>query len=405
MAGDLDRRGGDDRRLDPGVLERREGLGGDAGVALHPGADEADLAQVVAGGPGDAEPLERPLRVGLVLDRGGEDDLGVCLHDRVHVHRGLCERAEELRRPGAVDAVHRLLALVHDAADQCLLEHFRLLLLDPRPFSFLEGRTNVEAHIVTTGDLDRAGGEDACSGGGHFEHLVEADARQLARVRDKPRVGRVDPADVGVDLAEVGAERGRERDRGRVGAAAAERRHLEGGRDALKAGDEHDRALVERLVDPAGAHLDDLRLAMDGVGDDAGLRAGQRDRLVAEVVDHHRGERARDPFADRDQHVELARVRRGGDLLSELEQLVRRAPHRGEDADDAMPLLARGDEPCCDPLQLLGVADRRAAELEHEGAAGRRLGVGVDSWNRFVLGRGHCSASVVEPRRRHGNGP
>ncbi len=86
----------------------------------------------------------------------------------------------------------------------------------------------------------------------------------------------------------------------------------------------------------------------------------------------------------------------GETWLRELEQLVRRAPHRGEDADDAMPLLARGDEPRRDPLQLLRVADRRAAELEHEGAARRRLGVGVDSWNGFVLGRGHCSASVVE---------
>ena len=243
---------------------------------------------------------------------------------------------------------------------------------------------------MTAGDLDRAGGEDAGARGGHLEHLVEADPGQLAGVRDEPRVGGVDAADVGVDLAEVGAERGRERDRGRVGAAAAERRHLEGGRDALEAGDEDDRALVERLVDPARAHLDDLRLAVDGVGDDPGLRAGQRDRLVAEVVDHHRRERARDPLADRDEHVELARVRGGRDLARQLEQLVRRVAHRREDADDAVPLVARCDQPRRDSLQLLRVADRGAAELEHERAARGRLGVRVDGRNGFVLGRGHC---------------
>src|ERR687897_194375 len=33
VAGDLDRGGRDDRRLDAGLLERREGLGGDAGMA------------------------------------------------------------------------------------------------------------------------------------------------------------------------------------------------------------------------------------------------------------------------------------------------------------------------------------------------------------------------------------
>ena len=194
------------------------------------------------------------------------------------------------------------------------------------PVSFLEGRADVEPHIVATRDLDRAGGHHAGARGRHLEHLVEADARQLARAGDDAWVGGVDAEDVGVDLAVVGAERGRERDGGRVGAAAAERRHLERRRDALEAGDEHDLALVERLVDAARAHLDDLGLAVHGVGDDPRLRAGERDRLVAEVVDHHRGERARDPLADRDQHVELARVRRRRDLLGE-----RRAARRSCD--------------------------------------------------------------------------
>ena len=207
----------------------------------------------------------------------------------------------------------------------------------------------------------------------------------------------------------VGAERRGERDRRRVGAAAAERRHLERGRDALEAGDEHDRALVERLVDPARAHLDDLRLAVHGVGDDPGLRARQRDRLVAEVEDRHRRERAGDALADGDEHVELARVRLRRDLVREVEQLVGRAAHRGEDADDAVTRLARGDEPRGDALQLLRVADRRAAELHHDRAEMRRLGVRVDGRDRLVLGRGHAGhwwhsvdeASAGDPKTGH----
>ena len=110
-------------------------------------------------------------------------------------------------------------------------------------------------------DLDRARHHHAGARRGHLEHLLEADAIELARRRDEPRVGGEDAADVGVDLAGVGAERGRERDGGRVGAAAAERRHVERlGGDALEAGDEHDLVALERLVDPARAHLDDLRL-------------------------------------------------------------------------------------------------------------------------------------------------
>ena len=60
---------------------------------------------------------------------------------------------------------------------------------------------------------------------------------KLARGRDDPRVGGVHAVDVGVDLAHLGAERGRDRDRGGVGAAPPERRDVAVGRDALEAGD------------------------------------------------------------------------------------------------------------------------------------------------------------------------
>ena len=73
------------------------------------------------------------------------------------------------------------------------------------------------------------------------------------------------------------------------------------------------------------AHLDDLRLRMAPVGDDPGLRAGERDGLVAEVVDRHRAERIRDALAGRDEHVVLARVRLRRDLVREPDQLVGRA--------------------------------------------------------------------------------
>ena len=104
-------------------------------------------------------------------------------------------------------------------------------------------------------------------------------------------------------------------------------------------------------------------------------------------------ERARDPLADRDEHVELARVRLRRDLVREVEQLVGRVAHRGEHADDAVARLARGDEPRATRLQLLRVADRGAAELHHDGArAAGGVGVRVDGRNGLVLGRGHASS-------------
>ena len=62
-----------------------------------------------------------------------------------------------------------------------------------------------------------------------------------------PRVGGEDAVHVGVDLADVGVQRGGERDGGGVRAAPAERGDVLGVlRDALEAGDDRDRALVER---------------------------------------------------------------------------------------------------------------------------------------------------------------
>ena len=76
--------------------------------------------------------------------------------------------------------------------------------------------------------------------------------------------------------------------------------------------------------------------------------------------------------------------------MREGDQLVRRLPHRGEDADDAVPGLARRDEPARDRLDLLRVGDRRAAELHHDGA---EVGGGVVAGDL-----GTASYSVVVTR-------
>ena len=264
---------------------------------------------------------------------------------------------------------------------------------------------------MTTRDLDRPSSHHARAGRRHLQHLLERDHVELAGGRDEARVGGEDAAHVGVDLA-VGAERSRERDRGRVRAAASQRRDVVVGRDTLEPRDEDDLLLVESLVDPPRADVDDLRLAVGRVRDDPGLRSRQRDRLVAEVVDGHRAECVRDPLADRDQHVELARVGPIRDPAREVEQLIRRVPHRGEHPDDAVPRLARRDQSSRHVLDHLGVGERRPAELHHDGAALRLSS--EDGRDRFVLDRRHrfaersrelgCRAQLAR-RKRTTNAP
>ena len=118
---------------------------------------------------------------------------------------------------------------------------------------------------------------------------------------------------------------------------------------------------------PNRRDLPDLRLGVHRVGQDACLRAGERDGLVAEVVHRHRDERARDALPGREQHVELARVRVGRRAARQLEQRVGRLAHRGDRSHDADAPLARLDEPPRDVPDLLGVGDRRAAELHDDG--------------------------------------
>ena len=184
-----------------------------------------------------------------------------------------------------------------------------------------------------------------------------------------PRVGGEDAVDVGVDLADVGAERGGERDRGGVGAAAPERRDLAARRDALEAGDDHDRCRRRARSRMRGARISTiLAPCVRGVGDDAGLRAGE----------------ARSPGArDRESPSRAARIEirspaessmsssRGSGVCARpraRERAARRSrrPWRETTTTTSSPSSPRRDDAASDGLDPLRVGDGRAAELLHD---------------------------------------
>src|SRR5919108_3864499 len=92
---DLDRRRGDELRLDAELAQGRERAGGDAGVALHPCSDDAHLAEVVALAPVRPQSVERSAGLVAIGDGSREEDLGTGLDDRVNADRGCCKRVEE----------------------------------------------------------------------------------------------------------------------------------------------------------------------------------------------------------------------------------------------------------------------------------------------------------------------
>jgi hypothetical protein len=346
-------------------------------VAAHPGADERELADLaVAGHAGGADlrrdRVEDRLGRGQVLLGQRERDVrvpggGDVLDDHVDVDPRVRERAEDAARdPGAVghvlDRRLRLAGVARDPGDDRLLEHV-LLLHDPRPLLAREGRADVDRHAVVPSVLDGPQHEHLRPGRRELEHLLVADRGQLAGAGDDARVGGEDAVDVGVDLADVGVERGRHRDRGRVRAAAPERRHVRVGGNALESRDDRDLPGRERVADAVPADLDDARAPVGGVGDDARLRAGERNRVAAEVDDRHREQRDRDLLARGEEHVLLARVRPRGDGARERDELVGRVAHRRDDDADLASGLGRLDDAARHALDALGVADGGAAVL------------------------------------------
>ena len=192
-ARDLDRRGGDHLDVHARLAQHGEGPGGDARVALHPGADERHLAHpVVRVDRAEAElVLERaPARRcaiarssrGTVTDMSAQLALahGLVLDDHVHVHARVGQRGEHapgdarlVRRPGERDA--RLRGGVRHGCDEWSF-HGLLFVLDDGTGSIVEARSAVDRDAVVARVLDGAELEHARSRGGHLEHLLEGDA-------------------------------------------------------------------------------------------------------------------------------------------------------------------------------------------------------------------------------------
>ena len=148
-----------------------------------------------------------------------------------------------------------------------------------------ERRADVDRDAITACVLHTPQMQDLGAARRHLQHLLVADPRDAPCARHDARIGGENPVDVRVNLTRVGAERRRERDCSRVGTTAAERGDvLAGLRNPLKTRHDGDRAIRERVADPARCHVDDASPPMHGIGDDARLRASERAALVAEVA-------------------------------------------------------------------------------------------------------------------------
>ena len=274
---------------------------------------------------------------------------------------------------GTPSSVIRVSAVEWVTAVTSGLLHRFLLGDDNGTGSVVEARPAVDPHAVVARVLDRAQLEHAGARRRHLEHLLEGDDRQLARVGDDARIGAEDARDVGVDLADLGAERRGHRDRRRVRAAAAERRHVVARRDALEARDEDDLAVVERGRDPVGADVEDPRLRVRGVGDDARPAS----RSARPPRGRGRGSPSRTARTRSARRSRAACPSRAASGTGETSSAIAISssvvlPRAESTATTLLAGLALGDDPPRSALDPLRVGDRRPAELHHDDAHPRR---------------------------------
>ena len=254
-----------------------------------------------------------------------------------------------------------------------------LLLDDPGSVAVVKRRPDVDGHPGVAGELDRAKHQHARAAGREVEHLLVGDRPQLRRRRHDPGIGRVDAVDVGVDLADVRPQRGGERDRGRVGAAATERRHVAAGRDALEAGDDRDLPLGERGAAPA--RPGSRRCAPAPCAPSVTIPAWSpvNDSAASpELVERDREQGDRDPLARGEEHVELARVRRAGELSGSSSSSSVVAPIAETTTHTSSPELGRRSDPPRDVRDPFGVSDRCPAELLDDETHGYTLSFEAD---------------------------
>ncbi len=126
-------------------------------------------------------------------------------------------------------------------------------------FSFRLER-DFKDHAEFFGEFHRARLHDFGAEAGEFEHFVVGNLVELLRIGDQARVGGINAINVGINLAQVGFQRGGEGNGREIGAAAAERGDLTFESLALEPGDDDHIALLQQFVDFFRGDIVNLRL-------------------------------------------------------------------------------------------------------------------------------------------------
>ena len=236
----------------------------------------------------------------------------------------------------------------------------------------VKARAHEDAYVMDHAELDRAHLQHLGAERRQLQHFLEADAVEPTRARLDPRIRRVDAVDVGVDVAAVGGDRGRDGHGRCVRSAAAQRGDAAGVLvDALEAGDHCDfPALDEAAHQFAPIDLADAGAAMGVVGVDRNLPALPRSGRHPDRLQHN-GKKPRGDLLARGHHgVVFARVMQRCRRAAPFHQLVGHARQGGDDDGDLMAGVDLALDVARDVADAVEIGDRGSAELHHQAAHG-----------------------------------
>ena len=172
---------------------------------------------------------------------------------------------------------------------------------------------------------------------GELQHFLRADLRKPSCVRNDPRIGRMNPVDVGVDLASTAGtasfQRGRKCHCSRIRSAAANRRDFTDWRNPLKSSHHRDAAFIDQVVETSGLDRENSGPTVRLVGTNSRFTAAKRNCRNASVLEGDRHHGGAGKFAGGQKQIQRAGIRIRAQRMGEFDQLISRLPHRGNDYD------------------------------------------------------------------------
>src|SRR5882724_11196730 len=263
----------------------------DTSVTFHADADDGELADFFIGenfleADFGLEAVDDLAGLEQVRFVGGEGKIGGgragavadVLDDHVHVDGGVAERLEDARgHAGLVghgdEGDLGLIFVERDAANDDVLHVFGFFFHNGS-WVIVQAGTDFKDDAEFLGEFHRARLHDLGAEAGEFEHFIVGNLVELARAGHDARVGGINAVNVRVYLAQVGLERGGERDGRQIGSAPAQRGDVSGGGLSLEPGHDDHITGVQHGMDLFGFDGLDFGLGMDVVRLDARLRTG-----------------------------------------------------------------------------------------------------------------------------------